>query len=422
MAWMRAFKLKAKKKDESGIALFLVIASMSILAIIATEFTYIAQISQSIAFDGIDQVKAHYLAKTGYKLSLLRLKAYQNIKKTLESSGAGKQVPKAIVERIWNFPFFYPIPKDLPGMTLVQKAEIEKFEKNTALEGSFTANIESDSHRLNLNNILPGFQAPAPSPSPSASAQPSPAPSYNANEARQGLYDYFSSLLKNKFEADADFASDYRDFDLNEFMDALLGWSDRSYQRKHVGSHEEITSKQAPFYSVTELHMLPEMTDELYDLFGSGLTTTRTAGINVNFVGKETLRALFPEMTQDEVTEFFKYRDSQTEDHFFKTIENFYQYLLKYVPSFRGSQSKLDEIKNKLSQRGIELVTDESSFKITVRAQVNQAVRILEAWVSLQDTKPTQQRYQPDVNANPIPNSGPSRLDPGLQVTFMRFL
>ena len=43
-------------RDKSGIALFMVIAAMSILSILVTEFTYISQINQKIAFDALDQV------------------------------------------------------------------------------------------------------------------------------------------------------------------------------------------------------------------------------------------------------------------------------------------------------------------------------------------------------------------------------
>ncbi len=52
----------------------MVIAAISVLSILVTEFTYVAQINQKLAFDGLDQLKAHYLAKSGLKLSLLRLR------------------------------------------------------------------------------------------------------------------------------------------------------------------------------------------------------------------------------------------------------------------------------------------------------------------------------------------------------------
>src|SRR4051812_9020825 len=94
----RRYPLKASKpisesggvgRDQSGIALFMVIAAITVLAILVTEFTYVAQVNQQMAFDGVNQIKAHYLAKTGLKLSLLRLKAYQHVKEALGQAGGG---------------------------------------------------------------------------------------------------------------------------------------------------------------------------------------------------------------------------------------------------------------------------------------------------------------------------------------------
>src|SRR5690349_12617867 len=107
-------------RSESGIALFMVMAAISVLAILVTEFAYIAQISQSIAYGGLDQLKAHYLAKSGFKISLLRLKAYSQVKGLIKNTtgGAGgvPGVPKSLLEKIWNFPFTYPFPTNIPGM------------------------------------------------------------------------------------------------------------------------------------------------------------------------------------------------------------------------------------------------------------------------------------------------------------------
>ena len=98
------------EKNESGVALFMVLSSMTILALIAVELTWTAQVNQRIAYDGRDQLQAHYLAKTGFKLSLLRLKAYQQVKAITGSlgSGASSMIPKRALDQIWAFPFFFP--------------------------------------------------------------------------------------------------------------------------------------------------------------------------------------------------------------------------------------------------------------------------------------------------------------------------
>ena len=89
-------------QDSSGIALFMVIAAVSVLAILVSEFTYISQISQMIAYGALDQAKAHYMAKSALKLSLLRLKAYQFAKNKFSGpSAAAMGIPNSLIEQIW---------------------------------------------------------------------------------------------------------------------------------------------------------------------------------------------------------------------------------------------------------------------------------------------------------------------------------
>src|SRR5690606_37598642 len=173
--------------------------------------------------------------------------------------------------------------------------------------------------------------------------------------------------------------------------------------------------KRAPFYSVSELHMVEHIDDPLYQLLAPSLTAVTTPGINVNTMNEMTLRALIPEITDEEVKEFFTFRDSPTEDHLFRTADNFFQYLKASVSSLR-SDSAIDQLKESLQKRNIRIVTDETHFKISVRAEVKNASKIIEAWVTLKDEKPSPQQ-QPGGGNSPLPerNSPP---DAGLKIVF----
>ena len=144
---------------QSGVALFMVIAAISVLSIVVTEFAYIAQVNKKVAYDGLDQLKAHYLAKSGLKLSLLRLKAYQTIKGIAggKAAAAIPGIPKQVLEKVWSFPFFYPIPTNIPGLSQMDKDRIDKFQKTSSLDGKFSSIIESESSKYNLNLILAPF-------------------------------------------------------------------------------------------------------------------------------------------------------------------------------------------------------------------------------------------------------------------------
>lgn len=439
-----------------GIALFMVVAGISVLSILVTEFTYIAQVNQKMAFDGLDQIKAHYLAKSGFKLSLLRLKAYVTVKGVAKSLGGASSggsgdasggggmpgVPKAVLEKIWSFPFMYPIPTNIPGMTPGDKDRIEKFQKSTNLEGRFTSLIESESSKYNLNMILAPYApkttaspspTPTTSPQPGASPTPAPSPKFDVEQARTSLQEYLSEILARKFEADPDFAAEYRDFRIEEFMDHLVGWADPSYQKRTPArGKDEIPPKKGPFYSLSELRMLPGMDDRLYELFEPALTVSTTPGINVNTMGEATLRALVPQMSEEESKEFFKFRDSEEEDNLFKEPDDFFKYLQKGVAAFQGNEELINQLKQNLQKRNIRVVVDETEFKISVTAEVNQTMKRLEARVTLTGKKTTTNNKTPGGAPSPTPtpsptgattqNTGTPMADPGLRVTFMRIL
>jgi general secretion pathway protein K len=403
-----------KRRDESGIALFMVVAAMSVLSVLVTEFTYVAQVNQRMAYDGLDQLKALYLAKSGFKLSLLRLKAYQQVKGFISSSGgSGGAIPglsKKMIDRIWSFPFFYPFPTNIPGMTTADKDRITEFEKSSGLEGSYTAVIESESSKYNLNTILAPF-APTATPSTTPSTTPSPIPTeFSADAARQSLHDYLGQILDQKLETDEVFADTYRDLKLEELMDSIIGWADKSYESHIPSNRQTMAQKRAPFYSLSEMHMIPYMDDQLYELFAPSLTASTTPGINVNTMKEPTLKALIPSMTKEEIEAFFEFRDSETEDNDFKTAEDFFKYLQDKVAAYKGREDAIRQLQQDLAKRNIRIIVDEQNFKITVQAKVNQATKILEAWVTLED----------NTKKDSLKNNAKKKS--GLKVTFMRII
>ena len=447
MAFLQAFRSTLKKwstltpqsitKNEHGIALFMVLGAVAVLTLLITEFAYIASVSQNIAYGNLDQAKAHYLAKSGLKLSLLRLKAYQKVKDLSgglgAAAGGGGLLPKAMVEKIWSFPFMYPLPTQIPGLSQTDQDMIQKFQKNSQLEGSFTAVIESESAKLNLNSIIPSVGAVAsPSPQPAASPSASPSP-FNPTQARQNLELFFQNLINQKSESDAEFASQYRDLRFSELMDQLIGWADRTYQRQTPADRDPVPSKKAPFYSITELHNIGLMDDELYDLLAPNLTALPTQGVNINTMNENTLRALVPMMNKDELRDFFKYRDSPTEGTLFNKAEEFYQYLATNVAAYRSNTQGLDQLRQDFNNRGIQLLTDESVFKITVQAKVNSSTRTIEAWVSVKPVQATSQPPQQTPGSPPLTPQIPPAVgstpgvqqlsappDSGLKITYMR--
>ncbi|MEO5970982.1 MAG: hypothetical protein ABIQ95_13720 [Bdellovibrionia bacterium] len=442
-------------RDQSGIALFIVLAAIGVLAILVTEFTYVSQITQAVAFGSLDQVKAHYLAKSALKLSLLRLKAYKNVKDKLSTLGAGADVPKGMIEQIWSFPFSYPIPSNIPGLNQTDRDAINKFQKDSGFEGgSYTTNIESESSKYNLNLLLPNYASIAaaikpPRPgTPPVQPNPNPVPSptvtstipFDPEAAREGLFDYLNTIVTNKIQTDPEFNDNRRNFRLQDLVDNISSWADRTFVQRSTRIDSKIPFKKAPFYSISELHMVPAMDDEMYNLLTPALTTSATIGININAMKEPVLRALIRGITTEEVTDFFKFRDATDVDNKFKAEEDFYDYIKRGIAGFVNNPQAITELKSRLAKQSIKLVTEESQFKITVQANVNNSYRTIEAWVDLSSDAPKPAPGPGGTNVSVdgsitggTPNAGTPSAgsgspggrnvpDPGLKITFMRII
>jgi hypothetical protein len=71
------------------------------------------------------------------------------------------------------------------------------------------------------------------------------------------------------------------------------------------------------------------------------------------------------------------------DDNSFKTADDFFKYLKDKVAAFANSDSKITDLKNALTERGIQITTDESNFLVHIEATVQQTKRTLEAMVSI---------------------------------------
>jgi hypothetical protein len=242
-------------------------------------------------------------------------------------------------------------------------------------------------------------------------------------------------MMSSKFMTDDDFAREYRDYKLDDLINNIALWADRSYTTNMQYPMDGVQPKRAPFYSLSELHMIPTMDDDLYNLYADGLTVSRTPGININTMQQTTLSGIVPQMTADEVSEFFKYRDDTTTDNTFKKVSDFWDYITKNVSAFRGDQKQVQQVQQDLQQKGINLVVDETEFKITVQATVNQAVKTFEVWVSLTGVGSGSPNPSSSANPSPTPStpplSGPGGTpagqqtpvpDTGLRINFVRVL
>jgi general secretion pathway protein K len=391
--------MRKPRQRQSGIALFMVMSAIAVLTIVVGELSYSMHMQSRLAYNYTDGLKAYYNAKAAMKVGLLRLSLYKQVKAFLgneQNRLIAAALPSAFVEKIWNFPFMYPIPVP-DDASQIQKDALKQFSKDSAMEGEFQVMITSEASRLNMNNLLI-TTAPSPSPSASASpaannpANPAPAPTPSPTSTATTDVDFkplveetINKLINTRRETDREFADQYREITGRDVMEAIHQYIkyDREKQgRLTLPGANEMTPKDAPLYSMAELHFIPGLDDTIYDLIERSFTVFATPGININTVTKSTLWSLVPEMKEEELNEIMKARDDPEQGKPFENADKFWEAVGK-----TAAGSRVETIKERLTKAGVRLVTAEESFRVKATAMVGQSTRNIEARVIFGDTR-----------------------------------
>ena len=167
---------------------------------------------------------------------------------------------------------------------------------------------------------------------------------------------------------------------MEELVNHIINWVDYTYEEGNWPSNHNVPPKRGPMYDVSELHSIPLMEDELYDLIAPRLTVSLNTSVNVNTIGKPVIKALFPEITEEEkLDELINTRDDQEKDGKFKKPDDF----LEAIKSIGGNFTDIEKFKTELQKKNIEFVVAENTFNIEVSTEVNTAKLNLEASVQI---------------------------------------
>lgn len=415
-------RLKQRQNgSQKGIALFMVISALALLSILVAELTYSTQMNARLAYNYVDNLKAFYLSKAAMKLSMMRLKAYLQVRDFVNNPD-NKQIKdsldKKIIEKIWNMPFIFPlpIPKDA---SMSEGDTIKAFIKESKLSGTFIANITSESSKLNLNNLFitsvtpEPSPTPSPTPSPGSSPPPSTPPTPQKVDFRQLLDHTISNLIEKKKDEEREFADVYRNVNGKDVVDAIEAYLFPDKPPSNLPGFKQIKPKKAPMYSLTELHLIPGIDDELYNLLASALTVYSTPGLNINTMPKSTLQALIPELTNTELDDLMRKRDDPQVGQPWASDDDFW----KDIGTTSASKN-LDTIKKRFKDANVKIKTDEETFKVSIQANVGLSTRRLEMYLTLDSKalkkpKPgdpsTPDKTNPQAGGNPPGGNPPGQ-------------
>lgn len=421
--------LKKTLRNDSGIALIMVMGVITILVFLLADFTFETKLNKIKIYNQQDKIQARLNAESGLQFAMAQLRLYQEGRNKLEKEESLKSAfPASDLENILTRPFIYPIP--LPkGAGVIQKTALDDFVKNTLFRGEMSVNFTKVSGFLNPNGLRlkpktttsSADQDQAADPdldldTPKEPANPdAPAdPNKKAEPAdviiEKKLIETMGRLLKDKSDVDENFHSKYSNVDpvylikelkyyvndSSKFQDSMRPEIEGKFSQKNI------TPKHAPLSSIDELYLLPSWDDAIVNLLKDRMSVHEVSVIAPNELTIEDLKIIFPQINNVQIEEFFKHRDGDVDKKIkgkkFKNAEDFKNVIVGTLNIVNDGE--YTERINELKAAGLVIDTAGKLYKVNSRGTMNNAVYNIVVYVDL-PIKPTPVKKKAPVGTNP---------------------
>lgn len=416
--------MKKIHQDESGVALIMVMTALIVLMALWGEFTFESKLSRIKTTNMLDKTQARLVAESGIELAMIRLKLFKEAYNTWENNQNAKDtVPLQLLNQLWEAPFVYPIPLP-PNAGAQVKAAIDEFQKEAILEGELKISIQNVSNKLNLNMMrvssltaLPpqggavgganaGAQAgvdggadggqdggvDAGSGSGQSGGEAEKDPNFSME---QQLARFLALRLREKGEEDESFREKYGSIDPLQLVANLKYYiSDRNPRRQNVTqidmlmdsseqlfNEAKLTAKYGPMTSFSEIYMIPGWEDPLVDIIKAEFDVFPSVMIDLNKITANMLRIFIPTINENEIKEFFEYRDNPEQPRFFNTLAEFKNYFVNVANIM--NETNFDELFGKYAAQGIQFGAAPTLFRILSEGTINRSSATIVATVAI---------------------------------------
>ena len=404
-------------KNNSGVAILMILASVTILTAVLADFTFNTNVNKIKVYNIQDQAQSRLNAESGLKLGLARLRLYQeafNIYK--KNKDAQKIIKLEDLNQIWQLPFVFPIPKS-DKMNLIQKSTVDEFMENMLLDGELRVEVQNASNKVNLNLLRISHLAKQEQ----QRSNQGQSPSNSTNDPNDQIDEEFKvdmqlqkmleRVFEAKNEADEQGFLDRQGLKEPEKLVAALKHfiSDReSYDNPYITEFEAayqqagIEPKYAPFVSLSEVLLVDGWDQELLSTIENNITVHGSVFIDLNKINKGTLKLLLPNLEEEQIEEFFKYRDNPEDPNYFNDVKSFRTYVVDSANFMDGDE--FDNRMKKFEQAGLKFGVSGSLFKIISTGKYRRAQTSIHAFVSM----PAKPEPTPSVSPTPKSNNSTS--------------
>lgn len=405
--------LKDIWQNSRGIAILMLFTTIAILTALLAHFTFETSLNKYRVYNEQDRSQARLNAESGLSLAIARLKIYQETLNMLEKNKDMKKVVKTgDLNQIWEMPFAIPLP--IPASAgLEERKVVEDFVKGLVIRGQIYTEIKNASNLLNVNflrvasALADATPTPAPTPSSAGAAEDDVDEDFMVEKQIFKLWD---RALLDKRDNDDAFMEVYPNVEARALVAALKHFvSDpASYRDEYVNQLESdyqnrnpvLKPKHAPLSSLSEIYLIEGMDDTIVNLIKDEITVHGEVTVDLNKLTQKGLLLLFPDLTADQIEEYFAYKNDPKDPKTFDSIDEFRSYMVEKAKIV--AQNDFDERVKKFEKAGISFGTSSTLFRILSKGTYERATYTLTAYVTL-DPKPKAKPKNP--NATPTPDA-----------------
>ncbi len=402
-------------KNEKGIAIIMIMTTISLLTFLLADLTFETKLNKLRVYNYQDKAQARLNAEAGLRLALAKLKLYMKGKNLLEKNDTLKgSITPSSLEQAVTSPFIFPIPLT-KNANIIQRSAIEEFSENTLLRGKLSVEMTAVSGFLNPNNLrIPSLKEDNENNSNSGDEEKSSPALY----IEKALVKTLDDAMRAKKEEDDDFDALYGNMDPELLIKELKYYvnspaffedSERSEIEALYLEHET-SPKHAPLSSLDELYLLAGWNDAIIDLIKDRLTVHEASVIQVNKITKNQLKVIFPEITEEQLEEFFKYRDGdqdlKEEGKEFKNAADFKEVITNQLGVL--DSSSYDKKVKEFEEAGLKIGVAGKLFKVISTGEMNRSIYRLTAFIDLPIKPPIPKEKKKDDGKEP---TAPDRND-----------
>lgn len=380
-------------KNQKGVALIMIMTAIIFLLAIYSEFTFESKISRIKTTNILDKSQAKLMAESGLQLAMTRLKLYVEAHNKVQGNENAKNtVSPQLLNQLWEVPFMYPIPIP-PNAPATFKNTVASFEKESILEGEMRVSIQSISNRINLNQLRMSYLTFNPETDTEKISTPldiSETAIHDNVSVDQSLYYMLRTLITRKSDTDEAFSEKYSRVNYQELISNLkyyisdqgiLAQDPFAAQASSSFQQNNITPKYAPLSSSSEIYTIPGWDDELVDLIKNEFSFYPTNQIDLNKISGNMLKLLFPNLMEDDIEEFFNYKNDPQRPRNFNTTEDLKQYFVNTARNL--TEEYFNQRIEMFTKQGITFSSNPNLFRIVAEGIYNRSNYTLVAIVSV---------------------------------------